>query len=117
MRVIRRMQFVIDGGWRVYQVAEIPLKPFPGRINSDLVGRAIAEPGLSIEDFLYMYLGNIKHYKRIAHAFERAVGITPKMLCLVDPAEWISVVKGFGEECARALLEAITAYRCVKPHG
>lgn len=112
VRVFRRDKYKVRSN-TVYQAAEIPLKSFPGGINTDLLKKVRESPGLSIDDFIHWVLGGSRVCNRIKKPLVRYAKrgkITPEMLCLVDPYEWVCV-RGFGKIAAKTLFEGIKRYR------
>jgi hypothetical protein len=109
MRDFTMLELVIEGE-HVFHVTRLPLAPFQGGVNQRLLIPVKLRPFLSVHDFLHKYLSGMRQLSRIERALSAEEGITPEMLCLVDPTEWIGLVEGFGEACALALFDAIRKY-------
>jgi hypothetical protein len=88
-----------------------PLKPFPGGINKELLKRVHEQPTINSVIFVRDVLGNTSTTLTKAAISLARQGITPKMLCMVDPEEWILWIKGFGKTGATLLIKAIGEWK------
>jgi hypothetical protein len=98
-------------GNRVLITVPRPLKPFPGGINKDLLKRVRENPAMNSAEFVRDILGNTSPALTTGARSLARGGITPKMLCMVDPEEWIPHISPFGKVSADLLTKAIREWK------